>query len=603
MRFRRLIVCSILLALLPAVPAQAEDPPSDKLEAGLAVDTGLVRAIVEVATPVPVEDPDVQVVLQPPAQPFMVVEASADSLDELADDPRVLSIRRDRAYPPSLVSSVKVIGADRAHAAGTAGAGQAVAILDTGIDRDHPFFGGRIVAEACFSAVDQGVQSLCPNGQGTQIGAGAADAETPACQHDGVNLCEHGTHVAGIAAGNGGVAPGANIIAVQVFSRVDDPETCGEPSCLLAFESSLLLAMDHVAALAAAQPIAALNLSLGGQPSATSCDDSEEGRSLKPKIDDLLAKGVPTVVAAGNEQEEGASFPACLSSAVAVGATDDADAIADFSNRGPLLDLFAPGVDVESSVPDDQTAVHSGTSMAAPHVAGSLALLKSAFPGTSGADLVEKLKAKGRPVTYQAGGAQVSTPRVDVYAALTDAPQQPPAAEPGPAPEPAPESTPTDQPTQQHTPIPLPTVTVTVTVTVAPPAAPASVCTRGTASNALTTAQWAVEITRGKGEIPDETLNCYLKLVQKASKVFPEVTKASSLGRAYRVLKASAGDRARLDGALLAAWLNWASGAYDSASAFAGTSTFKATVGAAEKARLSPKSTSAQLRKWRTKVG
>ena len=211
-----------------------------------------MRAIVEVAAPVAVQDPDVQVVLQPAAESFMVVRADAGSLTELADDPRVLSIRRDRAYPPSLISSLPVIGADKAHADGRTGAGTAVAILDTGIDGEHPFFGGRVTAEACFSGGDQpGVISLCPNGKTSEIGPGAANSRTPACQAaDGENLCAHGTHVAGIAAGSGGVAPGANIIAVQVFSRVDDAEICGGPSCVLAFESSLLLAMKHVASLA-----------------------------------------------------------------------------------------------------------------------------------------------------------------------------------------------------------------------------------------------------------------------------------------------------------------------------------------------------------------
>ncbi|WP_162795611.1 S8 family peptidase [Nonomuraea lactucae] len=598
----------------PAPETPAPDGPREKLEDGLALDEGQVRAIVELtdaAQNAPVASQaaaeSVDVVVQPRTQPFMVVEGTAEELTALAADPRVSSIHRDRAYPPTLASSLKLIGADQAHAKGFTGGGQAVAVLDTGIDRDHPAFAGRIVAEACFSAVDQGVASLCPNGQPTQTGPGAADAATAKCLAGGVNLCEHGTHVAGIAAGGEGVAPAAGIVAVQVFSRVDDENICGEPSCLLAYESSLRLAMEYVATLS--QPIAAVNLSLGGAPSDTSCDDSEEGRAFKPAVDTLLGKGIATVVAAGNESFEGASFPACVSSAVAVGANDDADAIAGFSNRGALLDLFAPGVDVESAVPDNAKAVHSGTSMAAPHVAGALALLKAQSPQAPMAELVAKLKASGRPYAYESNGAQVTTPRLDVLAALTGSAPQPsisqtpaPAPDPDPSdgggPSPAPEDPPGDGPrpdnpgTSPHpTPVPLPTVTVTVTVTPTPATATptptaATVCTRGRTAKRMTARQWAAEVHRAGGTIPDATLTCYLKLAQKASKVFPELARASTLGTAYRTLKATKTARQRLDGALLAGWLNWAHGAN-------GTTALKN----AERVRLSPRTTPAMARK------
>ncbi|MFD1536210.1 S8 family peptidase [Nonomuraea guangzhouensis] len=615
MRLRPLVVCAILLALVPAAPAFADDPtptatpsPSasqEKLEDGLALDGGTVRAIVELADPgqkAPVAGEaaadSVDVVLQPESQPFIVVQGTAEELAALAEDSRITSIHRDRAYPPSAANNLVQIGADQAHAQGFTGTGQAVAVLDTGIDEDHPNFGSRIVDEACFSAVDTGVQSLCPNGQTSQTGKGAANAMTAKCLADGANLCEHGTHVAGIAAGDSGVAPGAGIVAVQVFSRVDDESVCGEASCLLAYESSLRLALDYVAA--STQPIAAVNLSLGGGLSETSCDDTEEGAIFKPKIDALLAKGIATVVAAGNEYFEGTSFPACISSTVAVGANDDSDAIADFSNRGAGVDLFAPGVDIDSSVPDNQTAVYSGTSMATPHVAGALALLKAQSPQTSMPDLIAKLKSAGRPYVYQVGDTQVTTPRLDVLAALTGSTPQPPITQtPAPAPEdpdPAdPEPDPSDssgpspspEPSETitTTPVPVPTLTVTVTVTVTPKA-PATVCTRGTAGTRMTAKKWAVEVHRSTGKLSDATLTCYLKLVQKASTVFPELTKASSLGTAYRVLKTTKTNREKLDAALLTGWLNWANGTN-------GTATLKS----AEKVRLSAKSTTTALKK------
>ncbi|MFI6743614.1 S8 family peptidase [Nonomuraea sp. NPDC050451] len=627
MRLRPLIVSSIALALLPlSAPAYAEDPtpspsvveettstpsePPAKVEEGLGVDGGSVRAIVELADPAqnaPVAGQaaaeSVDVVLQPQSQSFMVVEGTAEELAKLAEDPRVASIHRDRTYAPVDVSpNLKLIGADQAHAKNYTGTGQAVAVLDTGIDRDHPWFGNRVVAEACFSAVEDGVESLCPNGQTSQTGTGAADATTGKCLADGANLCEHGSHVAGIAAGTGGVAPGANIVAVQVFSRVNDQDICGEPSCLLAFESSLRQAMDYVAGLT--EPVAAVNLSLGGELSEADCDSSEEGAIFKPKIDALLAKGIATVVAAGNESFEGASYPACVSSAVAVGANDNNDVMADFSNRGAIVDLFAPGVDIESSVPDNRTAVFSGTSMATPHVAGALALMKQAAGGeTPMADLINTLKTTGRPYSYEANGQQVTTPRLDLAAALAGASPQPtitqspgtptedPAPEPdpsdssGPSPEPDDPADPTPEPSTSTSPVPLPTVTVTVTITPTPKTT-AQVCTRGTNATKLSAKQWAVEIHRSSGTIPDATLTCYLKLIGKSSKVFPELTKASSLGKAYRVLKSTKASKAKLDSALLTSWLNWAHGT---------NGTKKLTT--AEKVRLNGKSTAAALRK------
>ncbi|MDF5756397.1 S8 family serine peptidase [Spongiactinospora sp. TRM90649] len=642
MRFRRVVVSSLLLALLPATPATAADPPAPpappaptataeaKLEQGLSVEaaTKPVRVIVELREPAagePValaaEQADANVLLHPPpsARPFIVVEGDGEALKNLAGDPRVLSVHRDRAYPPALAESVKVIGADRAHAEGVRGAGQTVAVLDTGVDRNHAVFAGRIVAEACFSSVseeDLPLEPLCPNGQSTQIGQGAADANTPKCLDGGANLCDHGTHVAGIAVGGAadggpgpGVAPEANLIAVQIFSRVNDSQYCGEPTCLLTFDSSLRLALDHIAGLTATHKIAAVNLSVGGGLSDVACDGTAEGMGLKPSIDALLAKGVPTVAAAGNESFDGAGFPGCISSAVTVGATDDTDGLAPFTNRGPLLDLFAPGVDVNSAVPGGHTS-YSGTSMAAPHVAGSLALLRQRFPDATGADLVERLRSSGRGVVY----GEVTTPRIDVHGALTGAAPSPPTTpevpEPGPTnttPEPEPQPEPTDEPAPDPTPVPLPTVdvTITVTVTVTPPSAPRpttapapAVCTRGKGRTPLTAAGWAAETRKGTRKITDAALTCYLSLAGKASKVFPEVRKISTPASAGKVLRSKAkSGRAALDRELLAAWLNWAHGARNTTAKVTGSATLRAMLTTAERDRLTRGADSTRLKR------
>lgn len=125
------------------------------------------------------------------------------------------------------------------HDLGFDGSGYAVAILDTGIDQDHLFFAGRIVSQACYSTHDPDNDeiSLCPESATESTATGSADIDTDACNNNGT-LCFHGSHVAGIAAGDGtgvttsgaqaaGVAPGADIVAIQVFTRQQRLLRCG----------------------------------------------------------------------------------------------------------------------------------------------------------------------------------------------------------------------------------------------------------------------------------------------------------------------------------------------------------------------------------------
>ncbi|MEV6866961.1 S8 family serine peptidase [Streptosporangium subroseum] len=606
----------------PAPPAGAEDPSAPpKLEAGLGVDTDGARVIVEVAAPAeaaPVAGearllPDAQVVLEPPDTSFIVVQGTGESLTRLAEDPRVRSIRRDRAYfPTSLASGLQTIGADRAHAAGITGKDQTIAIIDTGIDAGHPDLANKVVDQECFSVTDEseGAQSLCPNGQDSD--SESADARTGACLDGGVNLCDHGTHVAGIAHA---VAPDAGIVAIQVFSRINDCDEGG--ACLTAYESSLLLALERLEKLkeTTAPNLVAVNLSLGGGLYEGACDTEPDLAAMKERVEALRAKGVAVVAAAGNEGSPGAGAPGCLSGAVTVGATDDGDHVPYWSNYGPVLDLFAPGVDIDSAVPGGGRQVYSGTSMSTPHVTGAMALMAQKSPGTPDA-LLDLLKAAGRPIVYDG----VSTPRLDLGVAIvggapapavTQNPDPGDGSTPGdpdddlasdPSPEPSSGPSPVSDPPAAPAPepIPLPQVTVTVTVTATPAAAPV-MCTRGTSKKTLTAAQWAVEITRGKGTLPDATLACYLGMTAKASKVFSELTRASTLGTAYRVLKpAKKTARAVFESELLAAWLNWAHGGVNFTAKVGKTTTFRDALTSAEKKRLKgtpPSTTTLLLRK------
>src|SRR3990170_2706343 len=172
--------------------------------------------------------------------PVMVVVVGPDGLADLGVNPDVADIQADEPVPPTLSESIPIIGADLAWAMGFTGSGQTIAILDTGVESSHSFLGGRVVAEACFSTTEAGSGSttLCPNGLDQQIEAGAG-ANCPSA----ISGCDHGTHVAGIAAGYraefAGVAPDANIISVQVFSRFDNDTYCGAGNspCVLSWSS------------------------------------------------------------------------------------------------------------------------------------------------------------------------------------------------------------------------------------------------------------------------------------------------------------------------------------------------------------------------------
>src|SRR5205085_5736167 len=166
------------------------------------------------------------------------------------------TIEEDLPHSPSLAESVPLIGATNAWAAGYTGAGQTVAILDTGVDKNHPFLADKVVSEACYSTNSNStasdiITSVCPGGvtQTTSSGSGVN------C-NTSISGCDHGTHVAGIAAGKGplfsGVAKDANIIAIQVFSRRDSLSRCpsGSNPCTTAFTRDILGGMLRVQALA-----------------------------------------------------------------------------------------------------------------------------------------------------------------------------------------------------------------------------------------------------------------------------------------------------------------------------------------------------------------
>nr|MDT0657104.1 S8 family serine peptidase [Micromonospora sp. DSM 115978] len=303
--------------------------------------------------------------------------------------PGLETVWLDGLRRPALADSVPAVGAPAAWAAGLDGSGVTVAVLDSGIDDGHPDLAGRIAARQNFTE-------------------GAEDD----LDHTG-----HGTHVAATVAGTGaagspGVAPGADLL---------DGKVCVDGGCA---ESWILAGMQW----AAEQGATVVNLSLGG-PDTPGEDPVEQAvRSL------TAAHGTLFVAAAGNIPGTGTlGSPASADDALAVGAVTKNDDLARFSSRGPRAhdgaikpDLTAPGVDITAArgadsglgAPGDQTVTLSGTSMAAPHVAGAVALLAQRHPDWSPAQLKAALMAAARPdpdldVFAQGAG------RLDIARAIT----------------------------------------------------------------------------------------------------------------------------------------------------------------------------------------
>lgn len=327
--------------------------------------------------------------------PVLVVEIDAEGLEALLTDPAIAALEEDRTFVRALAQSVPLVQADQVWAQGYRGAGWTVAILDDGVEATHPAFGGRVVAEACYSGHGSTAASQCP---GKVLSSTAPGSAAPC------SGCTHGTHVAGIAAGSTGVAPLASIIAMQVFSRDD-----------LAYFTDVLQAIDRVLVLASTYDIAAVNLSLGTESTyAMTCDAASP--AVFTAFAALRTAGIAPVVSSGNTSTStGLEFPACFSNAVSVGSTSKADVVESYSNAASFLQLLAPGGAITAPVPGGGTAVKSGTSMAAPHVTGAWALLRERLPTASVDIVLSALRTTGLPVTDARNG--LTFPRLRIAAA------------------------------------------------------------------------------------------------------------------------------------------------------------------------------------------
>ncbi len=338
---------------------------------------------------------------------------SEEGLARLAAAPNVRRIDVDTTGGTGhLANTVPIISADDLHALGVDGDDTTVAVLDSGVDTDHPDLASSVVHQACFGFnFSNPGEGFCPNGSDRQTGAGAAEDDAG-----------HGTHVSGIVTSDGvvssvGVAPGADLVSLKVL------DNCSFSGCFYTF-TEITAALDYVVA----HPelgVDVVNMSIGtGALFAGDCDNQTSWLMAgAAAVSNLRAAGVLPFASSGNEGSTTTmTAPACLSGVVSVAATNTADAITSFSNTNTSTDMLAPGNAVVSDARGGGTTTASGTSMASPAAVGCAALLHDAVPTASPAAVETAMKNTGTLLAR--GGA--SFPRVNCAAAAA-ALEEPPA--------------------------------------------------------------------------------------------------------------------------------------------------------------------------------
>jgi len=330
-------------------------------------------------------------------------ELTAEDIAKLESNPNVKKIFYDRVMQASLYNSTIIINATltwptQINGVNLTGIGETICIIDTGVNYSHADLGG------CF-------------GSGCKVMGGWDFVNN---DNDPMDDHGHGTHVAGIIAANGtitGVAPGAKIIAIKVLN------SAGSGS-----DSNILAGIDWCVGNASVYNISIISMSLGidcgtyPEYCYTSyCDSIPIESSYKTAINAATAKNISVIAASGNNGIYNMSSPACIQNATPVGATTKLDAIASYSNRNVIVQLFAPGSTINSTSITGRYESNSGTSMATPHVAGAFAIinqyLKLAGKTKTPQEIESTLNSTGALLDDTAGSGFYFS-RINIYSAI-----------------------------------------------------------------------------------------------------------------------------------------------------------------------------------------
>lgn len=326
--------------------------------------------------------------------PVLVVDVfDAQALQTLDAAANVTSVNLNAKGTGGLLESRELVRANQANDLGFTGRGTTVAMLDSGIDTDHPDFEGAIIDEHHFLS------------QGANVGPGAEDGHG------------HGTHTTGICASRGnaaqpGIAPATLIVSIRVLDSRNNGWLCDWAAGV---EYVLELHENPDNGIR----IDVINMSLVSFAQYAGVCDSEF-----PAFSNATAAareaGIAVFASSGNTHSTTQmTSPACFESVISVGSISDVppEVVSNFTSRNELLDLLAPGETITSSARGGSTRVLSGTSMACPHVVGTACLLREARPLISVDEIFTILKETGSPVLDSTSGR--AFPRVDTLAAIT----------------------------------------------------------------------------------------------------------------------------------------------------------------------------------------
>lgn len=291
---------------------------------------------------------------------------------------------------------------------GYKGAGATVAIIDQGLNLDHPYFKDKVIDGYCFVEATSSLR--CPNGTREQSGPAAASQR----KIGSIFLTDedHGNMVAGLVAGNptaeapGGVAPDAKILMANVDLTLN----------------GILAALRYIKERREALNIVALSMSWGGYfteipRSWLQCDTNPQLAELATLLTDLRKAGVIPFASAGNTptlEVATSVFPSCLKDVVAVASVNNKNEISWYVTMSSKVELLAP--DYARSANTFSYIQSSGTSAAAPVVAGSFAILRQAFPTRTPEQILSVMKSTGTKISDV---IRKNIPMVDMKSAVT----------------------------------------------------------------------------------------------------------------------------------------------------------------------------------------